>query len=254
MTNTISRTISNYLVASIVLIAVTFAVPGIAGDAPDEDAPYLEHADHLVARLQGLDSDIKDLRAKAKGASGDIARIINRRLERKEVEAMEVFGNLAGITLEEETSGGDVSKYRPRIIDKLEKLPDTLLKLIAEIRRSLRELTDASADITGKGKLALVKRRNQLGQRLEILYRGLIKNREMAQAYGLGVSAQDAKLTENLSERAASLSIALELAQDDVDLFALQASDYPDDKDIASALKIARDLVEVLADSLNNSV
>ena len=254
MINTISRIISNYVVASIALIAVTFAVPVIAGDAPDEDASYVEHADYYLARLQGLDTDIKDLRAKKKDASGDIARIFNRRLERKEVEALELTGNLARITLEEETSGGDVSKYRPRIVDKLEKLPDTLLKLIAEIRGSLRELTDASADITGKDKLALVKTRNQLGQRLEILYRGLIKNREMAQAYGLDVSVQDAKLTESLSERAASLSIALELAQEDVDLFALQASDYPDDKDIASALKIARDLVEVLADSLNNSV
>ena len=129
MTNTISRTISNCLVASIVLIAVTFAMPGIADDAPDEDAPYLEHADHLEARLQGLDRDIKDLRARAKGASGDIVRIINRRLERKEVEALEVFGKLARITLEEETSGGDVSKHRPRIVERLEKLPDTLLKL-----------------------------------------------------------------------------------------------------------------------------
>ena len=254
MTNTISRTISNYLVASIALIAVNFAVPGIAGDAPDEDAPYIEQADHFVARLQGLDKEIKDLRANAKGASGDTARIIHRRLERKEVEALEVTGKLARITLEEETSGGDVSKYRPRIVDKLEKLPDTLLKLIAEIRGSLKELADGSADATGKDLLALVESRNQLGQRLEIIYRGLIKNREMAQAYGLDVSAQDAKLKENLSERAARLSIDLELAQEDVGLFTLQASDYPDDKDIASALKIARDMVEVLADSLNNSV
>ena len=254
MTNTISRTISNYLVASIALIAVTFAMPGIAGDAPDEDAPYLEHADHLVARLQGLVKDIKDLRAKAKGTSGDIARIINLRLERKEVEALEVFGKLARITLEEESSGDDVSKYRPRIVDKLEKLPDTLLKLIAEIRGSLREPTDASADITGKDKLALVKLRNQLGKRLDIIYRGLIKNREMAQAYGLDVSAQDAKLTESLSEYAAVLSIALELRQEDVSSLEFQLSNYPDDKDIASALKIARDLVEVFADSLDKIV
>jgi small conductance mechanosensitive channel len=254
MINTVSRTISNYVVASIALIAVTFAVPGIADDAPDEDAPYVERADYFAARLQDLDTDIKDLRAKAKGASGDVARIINRRLERKAVEALEVTGKLARITLEEEARGGDVSKYRRRIVDKLEKLPDTLFKLIAEIRGSFRELTDVSADITGKDKLALVERRNQLSQRLEILDRGLIKNREMSQAYGLDVSAQDAKLTESLSERAAGLSIVLELAQEDVGLLALQASDFPDDKDIASALKIATDLVEVLADSLNNSV
>ena len=237
MTNTISRTISNYLVASIALIAITFAMPGIAGDAPDEDAPYLEHADHLEARLQGLDRDIKGLRAKAKGASGGIARIINRRLERKEIEILEVFGKLARITLEEETSGGDVSKYRPHIVDKLEKLPDTLLKLIAEIRGSQRERADASADITVKDKLALVKRGNQLRQHLDILYRELIENREMAQAYGLDVSAQDVKLTENLSDRASDLSIALELVQEDVSSLALQASDNPDDKDIAAAFK-----------------
>ena len=254
MINTINRTISNCVVASIALIAVTFAVPGIADDAPDKDAPYVQHADYFVARLHDLETDIKDLRAKAKDASGNIARIINRRLERKEVEALEVAGELARITLEEEASGGDVSKYRPRIVDKLETLPDTLLNLIAEIHGSLRELTDASADVTGKDQLALVERRNQLGQRLEILYQALIKNREMAQAYGLDVSAQDAKLTENFSQRAAGLSIALELAQEDVSLLALQASDYPDDKDIASALKIATDLVEVLADRLDKTV
>jgi small conductance mechanosensitive channel len=254
MTNTISRAISNYLVASIALIAVTFAMPGIAGDAPGEDAPYLEHADHLEARLQGLDRDIKGLRAKAKGASGGIARIINRRLERKEIEILEVFGTLARITLEEETSGGDVSKYRPHIVDKLEKLPDTLLKRIVEIRDSQRERADASADITVKDKLALVKRGNQLSQHLNILYRGLIENREMAQAYGLDVSAQDVKLTENLSDRASDLSIALELVQEDVSSLELQASDNPDDKDIAAALKIAIDLVGVLADSLNKSI
>ena len=254
MINTISRTILNCVVASIALIAVTFAVPSIAGDAPDQDAPYVEHADYFIARLQGLDTDIKDLRAKAKGASGNIARIINRRLERKEVEALEVAGELARMTLEEETSGGDVSKYRARIVHKLETRPDALFNLIAEIRGSLRESTDASADVTGKDRLALVESRNQLRQRLDILYRALIKNREMAQAYGLDVSAQDAKLKESLSERAGGLSIGLELAQEDVSLLALQADDYPDDKDIASALNIARDLVEVLADSLEESV
>lgn len=148
MTDTTSRTISNYLVASIAFIAIAFVVPGIAGDAPDKDAPYFEHADYLVAQLQGLDRDIKNLRGKAKDASGDIARILNRRLERKEVEAMEVFGKLATITLQEKNRGGDVSKYRPRIVDKLENLPDTWLKLIAEISGSVKELAEARADIS----------------------------------------------------------------------------------------------------------
>jgi hypothetical protein len=235
MIHTISRTISYYVVASIALMAVTFAAPGIADDAPGEDAPYVEQAAYLVTRLQGLETDIEELRAEAKGASGNIARIINRRLERKVVEALEVTGKLARITLEEESSGGDVSAHRPRIIAGLEKMPDALLSLIAEIHSSLRELDDASADTTGKDKLALVKRRNQLGQRLEILYRGLMDNREMAQAYGLDVSTQEAELKESLSENAARLSIALELAKEDVDLFELQASEYPDDKDIALA-------------------
>ena len=50
------------------------------------------------------------------------------------------------------------------------------------------------------------------------------------------------------------MSIALELAQEDVVLLSAQASDYPDDKDIASELKISHDSVEVLADSLNTTV
>ena len=167
MITKISWKMSNYIVASITLIALTYAVPGAAGDAPDEGAPYAEHADYFIERIQSLDMEIKDLRAKAKGASGNIARIINRRLERKEVEALEMAGKLARMTLEEENRGGDVSKYRPRIADKLEKLPDALLKTIEQLRGSLRELVDASADVTGKDRLALVKSRSQLGQRLE---------------------------------------------------------------------------------------
>jgi small conductance mechanosensitive channel len=165
-----------------------------------------------------------------------------------------VFDKLATITLEEESSGGDVSKYRPRVIDTLQRLPDVLLRLIAEIRASLKEMVEAAADVSGKDLLVLVESRIQGGERLEVLYRGLIRNREIAQAYGLDTSAQDAVLTQSLSDRAERLSIALELAQEDVSLFAVQAKDYPDDKDTASALKIGKDTVEVLADSLNKTV
>jgi len=244
----------NHVVAGIALIAVTFAVHGIAADAPGEDAPYVEHAEYLAARLQSLDAQIKDLRAKAKGASGNLARVFNQRVERKAVEALEMAGKLARMTLEEEKSGGDVSKYRPRITDTLENLPDTLLKLVSNIRGSLKELVDASAEVGGKDRLAMVNNRNQLGQRLNILYRALMKNREMAQAYGFDVSAQDAKLGKSLSERAASLSVVLEIAQEDIRFLALQASNFPDDKEITSALNMATNLVEVLADSLGETV
>jgi len=254
MINTYSQTISNIVVLATTLFLAAFAASSLADDGPDEDAPYIEHADQYVAVLQGLDTDIKALKEKAGGATGDVARIINRRLERKEVEALTAIDKLAKLTLEEEKEGGDVSKYRPRIVNMLEKLPDALFGLIGDIRGSLKELADASAEATGKDLLALVESRIQMGERLEILYRGLINNRAMAQAYGLDVSAQEEKLTTSLSERASRLSIALELAQEDVVLLSAQASDYPDDKDIASELKISGDSVEVLADSLNITV
>lgn len=249
-----NRKISLFAIAVLSLAGLAFATPAIATDAPDEDASYVEHADHYVERLEGLNTDIKAFREAAQAASGDVGRIISRRLERKEVEALDVFDKLATITLEEESSGGDVSKYRPRVIDTLQRLPDVLLRLIAEIRASLKEMVEAAADVSGKDLLVLVESRIQGGERLEVLYRGLIRNREIAQAYGLDTSAQDAVLTQSLSDRAEQLSIALELAQEDVSLFAVQAKDYPDDKDIASALKIGKDTVEVLADSLNKTV
>ena len=249
-----NRKNSVFAIAVLSLAGFVFATSAIAKDAPDDDAPYIEHADHYVERLEDLSADIKALRENAQAASGDVRRIISRRLERKEVEALEMIDQLAKITLEEESSGGDVSKYRPRVVELLQRLPDNLLQLIAEIRASLKEMAEAAADVSGKDLLALVESRIQGGERLEILYRGLIRNREMAQAYGLDIAAQDAVLKQSLSDRAARLSIALELAQEDVGLFAIQANDYPDDKDIASALKIGKDTVEVLADSLNKTV
>jgi small conductance mechanosensitive channel len=254
MINTTRQTISVLAIFGITLAAAAFSTAAVASDAPDKDAPYVEHADHYVATLEELNVDIKALKAKAAGETGDIARIINRRLERKEVEALAVIDKLAGITLEEEENGGDVSKYRPRIVELLQKLPDALFRLIEEVRGSLKEMAESSADASGKDLLGLVESRIQMGERLEVLYHGLINNRAMAQAYDLDISEQDAKLTESLSERAAGLSIALELAQEDVVLLGAQAGDYPDDKDIASSLKIAGDSVEVLADSLNKTV
>lgn len=254
MINSISHTITNLVLASLTLIAVTFAIPVIAEDAPGEDAPYIEQADYLVARFQDLDRDIKDLRAKAADATGKTARIFNRRIEQKEIEILEAAGKLARITLEEESSGGDVTKYRPRIVDKLEKLPDILLARIDELLGTVAELTDASADATGKDLLVLIDRRLQLGKRIENLHRKLIKNRELAQAYGLDIPAQDARLRESLSRHAARLSVGLELSQEDMKLLAFQASEYPDDKDIASELGVATTWVEALAEALNKNV
>jgi small conductance mechanosensitive channel len=254
MINTYSQKVVNLVVIGATLFMFAFAAPSLATDGPDENAPYVEHADHYVTVLKKLDGEIKALKEKASGASGDVARILNRRLERKEVEALDAIDKFAQLTLDEETRGGDVSKYRPRIVNMLEKLPNALFGLIEEIRGSIKELADSSAEVTGKDLLALVESRIQMGERLEILYQGLIRNRAMAQAYGLDVSEQEEKLTASLSERASGLSIALELAQEDVVLLSAQASDYPDDKDIASELKISHDTVEVLADSLNTTV
>ena len=254
MINTYSQKVANLVVIGATLFMFAFAAPSLATDGPDENAPYVEHADHYVTVLKKLDGEIKALKEKASGASGDVARILNRRLERKEVEALDAIDRFAQLTLDEETRGGDVSEYRPRIVNMLEKLPNALFGLIEEIRGSIKELADSSAEVTGKDLLALVESRIQMGERLEILYQGLIRNRAMAQAYGLDVSEQEEKLAASLSERASGLSIALELAQEDVVLLSAQASDYPDDKDIASELKISHDTVEVLADSLNTTV
>jgi small conductance mechanosensitive channel len=254
MINTYSQKVVNLVVIGATLFMFAFAAPSLATDGPDENAPYVEHADHYVTVLKKLDGEIKALKEKASGASGDVARILNRRLERKEVEALDAIDRFAQLTLDEETRGGDVSEYRPRIVNMLEKLPNALFGLIEEIRGSIKELADSSAEVAGKDLLALVESRIQMGERLEILYQGLIRNRAMAQAYGLDVSEQEEKLTASLSERASGLSIALELAQEDVVLLSAQASDYPDDKDIASELKISHDTVEVLADSLNTTV
>jgi small conductance mechanosensitive channel len=254
MINTYSQKVVNLVVIGATLFMFAFAAPSLATDGPDENAPYVEHADHYVTVLKKLDGEIKALKEKASGASGDVARILNRRLERKEVEALDAIDRFAQLTLDEETRGGDVSEYRPRIVNMLEKLPNALFGLIEEIRGSIKELADSSAEVTGKDLLALVESRIQMGERLEILYQGLIRNRAMAQAYGLDVSEQEEKLAASLSERASGLSIALELAQEDVVLLSAQASDYPDDKDIASELKISHDTVEVLADSLNTTV
>ena len=254
MNKSVRRTLFNQVIGGIALIAVASAMSGFAAESPGDDAPYVEHAEYLTARFQGLITQIGYLREEAKGASGNVARIINRRLDRKTVEMLETVDRLATKTLEEEKGGGDVSNFRPLITDSLENLPDTLLQLIAKNRRSLRELADKSTEVTGMDRLAILDNRNNLDQRIDILYRALMKNRELAQAYGLDISKQDASLTQSLSERAARLSIVLELAQENVGLFAHEASTFPDNKDVALELDIATDLVQKLTESLSETV
>ena len=70
MIDSIGRTLSNTIFAGMVLVALAFAAPSLAGDAPGENAPYTEQADYLLARLPDLERDIGNLRAKADGASG----------------------------------------------------------------------------------------------------------------------------------------------------------------------------------------
>ncbi len=246
-----------FMVVAALALCVGIAGHGsfaLAQEAPHEDAPYVEHAEHYVAQLKELDTEMDALKATVADASGDVARILNRRIEQKEVEALRAIDGFAALTLKEQEAGGDVSKYKPVVVDLLERLPPAVMELIDEIRTAAREEAEAAADAKGKDLLPLVESRKRTAERLHALYRGLIKNRELAQAYGLDTSASDAELARSLESRAAALSIALELSQEDAAILTTQSTDFPDDQDIKAELKVAERSVDVLTDSLATTV
>ena len=219
-----------------------------AGTLSQEDAAALEtrldNAKALQAQVTTLNSRREDV-----GARG--ARILDTRLDRAWEELVGESHDFAAHVARLEDEGVDTGQYRATALEIVKLVPDGARRAI-ERTRSRLETADPEASATDQASVDVIA--NEGSRRIDAFYAALVRNAELAEAFGIDVAAERDRIREELAARAQTLSIALELASEDIARLKAAQALKPDDTEIAAMLTVLDQRTHFVAGQLDRTV
>lgn len=233
---------------SIVMAQDTGTEAGAASTLSSKDAAAL---DARLANAEALQALIRDLKSRREELTDRGARVLDTRLDRAWAEMVgEAHEFAAGVA---ELDGDDVEtgKYREMAREVVELVPPGARNAI---ERTTSRLEPADPEASATDQAAADAIANDGSRRIEAFYEALVRNAELAAEFGIDVSAEQDRIREELDSRAQTLSIALELAQEDISGLTAAQSLKPDDADIAAMLTVMDQRSDFVAGQLNRTV
>jgi small conductance mechanosensitive channel len=212
-------------------------------DAADLDA-VIESADAQKALISNLNM----LREQV-GERGE--RILDIRLDRAWAELTEEAHDLAARVSELEAKGVDTGKYRDNALATVEFVPDGARKSISRILGRLKP-PDREASATDQAAADAISFDDS--RLIDQFFSALVRNVELAEEFGIDVSAEQERIRDELGARALSLSITLELTQEEIARLKAAQSLKPDDADIAAMRAVVDRRSDFVAGQLDRSV
>ncbi len=216
---------------------------------------YEEQADAMLAEIEAITADSRELEERMAQTEGDFARVLARRLEDNGLDALGVAHNLAELVIAREAAGEDPGEYRDKAVDFLNKIPlgirDYIDRLLADPASGIGA---SSKDLSTADKVALEAERERISARILTLYQGMVRNLELSQQLGLDTTEQASYLTRVLSDAAQSQSVGLEMAQEQADTLSRQLAALPGDADLTALSTINADRAKRLTESLRETV
>jgi small conductance mechanosensitive channel len=238
-------------IALLVLLASTLPAAAVAQDArPD----FRAQAEQLLQELEDDRADIRSLAQQVEAASGDMARVLNRRLERRQMDTLDTAHRFAQLVVEQEASGGDPGRYKDDAVQILQGIPQAIQQHMDQLRTRMGELDGQAEQASGPALAAIDVDRSRVGERMDTLFKGLLRNLELSRDIGIDAAVQEAWLRQTLTQRGQLLSVALALTIEDMQTLREQISDFPDDADLRGSLKIEENRARRLAGSLERFV
>jgi small conductance mechanosensitive channel len=239
--------------ASSIAILILLLLPFGQTLAADEQlSPFEEEATKLLQQIDDLSADGRALQARIDAATGTTARVLNRRLEKLQLEALDTAHKFAKLVADQSADGGDAGEYKAKAVDLLQKIPGSIQRHMQELREHMTEFDKQAEEAKGPALAAIDAQRLRTGRRIDTLFNGLIRNIELSEENGIDTTEQKAWLVEKLTLRGQLLSIALAVTLEEVDILRTQIADFPDDADLQGALKIEENRVRRLSESLEN--
>ena len=208
-----------------------------------------EVLDKIQAQIEEKKKVISDLNNRINEADGVLKKALETRLNKAWLGLMEenlVFAENVK-TLEE--SGADVSRYHKQVREVLNTQHEIAYMVIKRIHAQLKP---AEADMSAADKAVALTKMFDLMKSVIRSYELVDQSIEISKQFKIDVTEQEDLLKKNIAESAATGSIFLEMATQDVIAFSASVSAVPDDNESKAKLTVSKNIVQGLAGILDS--
>lgn len=208
----------------------------------------LEKLQQAYANIEQQRQTIKKLQARVTKTSGLTQNALDVRLDKAWLKLLEQGLAFAKAVADKEKAEVKVGKYRQHAIDVLVSQFDVGSTAIKRIQSRIEI---PKPDLSAAEQAAAYSRVFNTLATLNLAYETTIQSLQLAKQFELDVSQQEISLKEELSERAATGSILLEMAMDDVTALRASVAAVPDDAELKAKMTVATNHVRSLAQELS---
>jgi len=207
----------------------------------------VEALDQALSNIAEQNKAIKELQARIPKSTGITQKALEVRLDKAWMKLLEINLNFAKSVAAEEKAGVKVDKYRKQAVQILGSQANVASTAIERIRS---RIVIPEPGLSAAEQAAAYTKFFKLLNSLHRAYDLLIQSLELSRQFGIDVTKQESLLKENLDERAASGSVLLEMAMNDVSALRASVSAVPADTELKAKLTVATNHVRNLAAGL----
>jgi len=226
----------------------TAAEPAAAGALSPESTAELDARLERATMLQGR---IRELNAGREDIDLRGARVLDTRLDRAWEDLVAEAHDFAARVTTLESEGLDTGKYHETALEIVDLVPEGARQAIKRTRARL-EPADPEASATDQAAADAIA--NDGSRRIDAFYAALVRNADLAEEFGIDVTAERDRIREELVARARALSINLELTTEDIARLRAAQSLKPDDAEIAAMLTVLDQRTDFVAGQLDRTV
>ena len=221
--------------------------PGLTKADKESSGQPFDAFEEALSVIQVQNKSILDLQSRIKKSEGIVKKALEIRLVKSWISLLQQRLDFAKSVADQADSDADIDKYREKAVRILGSQTDIAGKAVDHIK-GLVEVP--KADSSAAELAAAYTRIFAANERRNHLYSLIIEGFEVSKLFKVDVSRQETLLRENLIERAANVSILLDLAMNNVADLRASVLAVPDDAELKAKLFVAENNVQSIADEM----
>jgi len=207
--------------------------------------------DQALAEIKEQKEDIKHIERRLDDLEGVPATILGGRRDGMWASTFNKTLELARSIAVQEQRGMNVSAYKKTVVRELSDLPDEMYDAIGRLRARVEF---PSSDLAPEDFVIADQKLFRQLQILDNFFRAIISFIEIADEFGLDASDEKAYMTRELVDAAASRSIFLDLALNDVTMLRSAIVTLPANENLADWLSAAQTRIQMTAEAMQTTI
>jgi len=234
----------------IAFLCVVFLAPPAQAQKPLPEETRAQ-LDDSIENVRILRVHLAELEQRANESEGVRQQVLLGRMAKNRERVFETALGFVTRVADQEEAGFDVSAYRDPALRVLERLPDELAAATVQVAQQLElPAPDASAAELAAADFKL----GELAWAADRHLRARMRHLEVAQRLGLDVSQEQEKLAAALADRAAAMSVFLDLAATEQRTLDAQLAVLPEDAELKAKRLAADNRLAMAAGVLESTV